>query len=181
MNQDLKKRSTRRYIKIDKLQYRKYHVADLNIIIKILYPYRQTVNKYQKLLDKTTFNSHQKELIIQTAHSLTIINELYRDQDTYQQLYVTREDICNAIYMLQNELHLPNQERLLSPSLRSFYNQIQQSYYDRPFTNKDLRKQFKKSRSAIYRNLSELADRQFIEIIDKQATALVYKIKSRSV
>ncbi len=179
MKQERKKRSIRRYIKIDKLQYRKYHVADLNTIIKILYPYRQTINKYQKLLDQTSFNSYQKNIIIQTAHSLTIVNELYRDQDKYKRLYVTREDVFNAIYMLQNELHLPKQEYLLSPTLRWFYNQLQQYFYDTAFTNTDVRKKLGTSRSNIYHKLSELADRQFIEIIDKKGVSLVYKINPK--
>ncbi len=176
MNQERKKRSIRRYTKIDKLSHRKYHVADLNTIIKVLYPYRQTINKYKRLLEHTTFTTSQKELIITTAHSLTIVNELYRDQDSFGRFYITREDMSNAIYMLQNELHLSKHEYLLSPNLRWFYKELHFYFFQKEFTNKDIRYRFGKKRTTVYRHLTELVDREFIEIIDRTYKGFIYRI-----
>jgi len=176
MNQERKKRSIRRYTKIDKLSHRKYHVADLNTIVKVLYPYRQTINKYKRLLEHTTFTTSQKGLIITTAHSLTIINELYRDQDSFGRFYITREDMSNAIYMLQNELHLPKHEYLLSPNLRWFYKELQLYFDGKEFTNKDIRCRLGRGRSTVYHHLTELVDRQFLEIIDRKQSGFIYKI-----
>lgn len=176
MKQERKRRSIRRYTTIDKLKGRRYHVDDLNTIVRVLYPYRITINKYKRLLIQTTFTTTQKELIVTTAHSLTIINELYRDQDKYGQFYVTREDMSNAIYMLQNELHLPQHEYLLSPNLRWFIKEIQVCFDDRSFTNKDVRKRFGKAKSSVYRNITELVDRQFIEIKDRKSSGFIYRI-----
>ncbi|MHA7060261.1 hypothetical protein ACWGOQ_0023770 [Aquimarina sp. M1] len=180
MKQRRKKRSIRRYTKIDKLKGRKYHVYDLNIIIKVLYPYRQTVNKYKRLLVQTSFTTSQKELIITTAHSLTIVNELYRDQDTLGRFYVTIEDMSNAIYMLQNELHLPQHGYLLSPNLRWFYKELHTHFDNRIFTNKDIRRRLGKARSTVYHHLTELVDREFIEIIDRKSSGFMYQIKPQS-
>ena len=176
MKQERIKRSINRYIKIEKLSHRRHHLNDLNLIIKILYPYRQTINKYHNLLAQTSFTDEQKKLIIQTAHSLTIINELYRDQDTLRRLYVTREDIFNAIYMLQNELDLSTQHYLLSPSLRWFYKTIQPDFCDTPFTAKQICRHLDKSKTTVHRYLSELTDREFLKIIGKQHNAYLYKI-----
>lgn len=175
MKQQIKKRSIKRYTKIDKLKGRRYHITDLNTIIKVLYPYRSTINKYQRLLQQTAFTTSQKQLVIKTAHCFTIINELYRDQDKYGQLYVTREDMSNAIYMLQNELQLPKQEYLLNPNLRWFFKDIQLYFEDRSFTNKDIRYKLGKSRSTIYHKLTELVDREFIQIIDRKKTGFIYQ------
>ncbi|MEE9337832.1 MAG: hypothetical protein V3U87_07105 [Methylococcaceae bacterium] len=180
MKQERKKRSLRRYTKIDKLEGRKYHVHDLNTIVKVLYPHRVTINKYKNLLEQTTFTTSQKELIVTTAHSLTIVNEMYRDQDKYGKFYITREDMINAIYMLQNELHLPKHEYLLSPYLRWFYKELQLYFDGRDFTNKDIRQRLGRSASVINQNLRELVDREFIEIIDRKKSGFMYRIKSRS-
>ena len=180
MKQERKKRSIRRYTKIDKLQGRKYHVHDLNTIVKVLYPYRTTINKYQRLLEKTHFTTSQKQLIVTTAHSLTIVNELYRDQDHYGRFYVTLEDMSNAIYMLQNELHLPHHEYLLSPNLRWFYKELQLYFDNRSFTNKDIRCRLGKGRSTIYHHLTELVDREFIEIIDRKKSGFMYQLKPQN-
>ncbi len=176
MNQERKKRSIRRYTKIDKLSHRRYHLNDLNTLIKVLYPYRTTINKYKRLLEQTTFTSSQKELIATTAHSLTVVNELYRDQDTFGRFYVTREDMFNAIYMLQNELHLPKQEYLLSPNLRWFYKELQCYFEGKEFTNKDIRIRIGKGKSTIYHHLTELVDRQFLEITNRKQSGFIYKI-----
>ena len=180
MKQQRKKRSIRRYTKIDKLKGRRYHVYDLNTIIKVLYPYRTTINKYKRLLNQTSFTTSQKQLIVTTAHSLTIVNELYRDQDTFGRFYVTIEDMSNAIYMLQNELHLPQHEYLLSPNLRWFYNELQISFDYKVFTNKDIRCRLGKGRSTIYHHLTELVDREFIEIIDRKSSGFMYQIKPQN-
>ena len=180
MKQERKKRSIRRYTKIDKLKGRKYHVHDLNTIIKVLYPYRTSINKYKKLLEQTHFTTSQKELIVTTAHSLAIVNEMYRDQDTLGRFYITREDMINAIYMLQNELHLPKHEYLLSPDLRWFYKELQLYFDGKEFTNKDIRCKLSRSTSSIYHKLTELVDRKFIEIIDRKQSGFMYRIKSRS-
>lgn len=180
MKQERKKRSIRRYTKIDKLKGRRYHVHDLTTIIKVLYPYRATINKYEKLLEQTSFTPPQKQLILTTAHSLTIVNELYRDQDTFGRFYVTIEDMGNAIYMLQNELHLPQHEYLLSPDLRWFYKELQRYFDGKGFTNKDIRCRLGKGRSTIYHHLTELVDREFIEIIDRKRSGFIYRIKSGS-
>ena len=176
MKQERRKRSIRRYTKIDKLSHRRYHLNDLNTLIKVLYPYRVTINKYKTLLEQTTFTTLQKELIVTTAHSLTIVNELYRDQDTFGRFYVCREDMLNAIYMLQNELHLSKHEYLLSPNLRWFYKELQCYFEGKEFTNKDIRRRFGKSRSIIYHHLTELVDRQLLEIIDRKQAGFIYKI-----
>ncbi len=180
MKQERKKRSIRRYTKIDKLEGRRYHVNDLSTIIKVLYPYRTTINKYKILLEKTHFTTSQKELVLTTAHSLTIVNEMYRDQDILGRFYVCREDMLNAIYMLQNELHLPKHEYLLSPNLRWFYKELQLYFDGKEFTNKDIRCRLGRSTSSIYHKLTELVDRQFIEIIDRKRSGFMYRIKSRS-
>lgn len=180
MKQERKKRSIRRYTKIDKLSHRKHHLDDLNIIVKVLYPYRVTINKYQKFLEKTTFTASQKKRIVTTAHSLTIINELYRDQDTLGRFYVTTEDMGNAIYMLQNELHLPKHQYLLSPNLRWFYKELQCYFEAKEFTNKDIRCRLGKGTSSVYQYLTELVDRGFLEIIDRKRSGFTYRIKSRS-
>ena len=180
MKQERKKRSIRRYTKIDKLKGRKYHLHDLNTIIKVLYPYRTSINKYKKLLEQTHFTTSQKELIVTTAHSLAIVNEMYRDQDILGRFYVCREDMFNAIYMLQNELHLPKHEYLLSPDLRWFYKELQLYFDGKGFTNKDIRCRLGKGTSSIYQYLTELVDRQFIEIIDRKQSGFMYRIKSRS-
>jgi hypothetical protein len=174
-----KKQSVKRYVKIDKIRYRKYHIKDLHLIIKLLYPYRQTVNKYEKLLRQLSFNEQQQRLILDTTHSLTIINELYRDQDKYGRFYVTREDMFNAIYMLQNELNLKKHEYLLSASLRWFYNQVVQYFDGRVFTSREVSLKLRKSKSLCYRYLTELVDRNFIRIVGKRSQAYVYKLKEK--
>ena len=83
---DYKPQAIKRYLKIEKITYRKYHIKDFNVIIKLLYPYRQTINKYEKLLQQMNFTDKQQTMIKETAHSLTIINEVYRDQDTLRTL-----------------------------------------------------------------------------------------------
>lgn len=166
----------KRYLKIEKITYRKYHIKDFNVIIKLLYPYRQTINKYEKLLQQMNFTDKQQAMIKETAHSLTIINEVYRDQDSYARFYVTREDVINAIYMLQNELHLQKQEYILSPSLRWFYNQLQMYFTSNHFTSKEVGHKLRKSKSLSYRYLTELVERELIKIVGKKNNAYVYEL-----
>jgi len=171
-----RKIAVHRYIKIEKNKNRNYHIIEFNELIKLLYPYRKTINKYQKLLEeKTQFNLQQRKLILNTAHSITIINEMYRDQDSIGQFYVTREDLFNAIFMLQNELGLSKTEYLLSPVLRWYYRQIQYYYENNGFTAKQLRNRMGKGKTIIYENLSELVDRELLEIIGLKGQAYVYK------
>jgi Fic family protein len=175
-----KKQPVKRYLKIDKLLYRKYHINDFNFIVTLLYPHRQTINKFSRLLTQTGFTRKQQELINQTAKSLTIINEFYRDQDSFGSLYTTREDMANAIFFLQNELHLKSHTRLLPAATRWFYKQVQQYFFNKPFTNKQIRTILRKSSSSAYRHLTELVDREFIEIVGKKQTAFVYKLTDKS-
>ncbi len=165
---------TKRYIKIEKLAYRKYHIKDLNVIIKLLYPYRQTINKFNYLLDRMTFTEVQQELLKTTVHSLTIINEMYRDKDKFNRIYTTREDVINAIFMLQNELDLKDQSIILPPPVRWFYSQLQQHFGGLEFTSREVGRKFRKSKSTCYHHLTELVDRELVEITNKKGQAYVY-------
>ncbi|OED37056.1 hypothetical protein AB832_05290 [Flavobacteriaceae bacterium (ex Bugula neritina AB1)] len=166
----------KRYMKIEKITYRKYHIKDFNVIVKLLYPYRQTVNKYEKLLQQMNFTDKQQSMIKETAHSLTIINEVYREQDSYARFYVTREDIINAIYMLQNELHLQQQEYILSPTLRWFYNQLQMHFTSTAFTVREVRYKLRKSDSLCRRYIVELIERELVETVGKRGTSHVHQL-----
>ena len=177
---DYKKRTVKRYIKVDKLLYRKYHINDFNFIVTLLYPYRQTINKFARLLAKTSFTRKEQALINQTAKSLTIINEFYRDQNCFGSLYTTREDMANAIFFLQNELHLKSHATILPAATRWFYKEVQQYFFNQPFTNKQIRTLLRKSSSSVYRHLMELVDREFIEIVGKKQTAFVYKLTDKT-
>ena len=128
-----------RSIKIAKSLHRKYHIEDLNLIIRILYPKRKSINKYECLLtNETGFTQDQRNLVLEVAHSLTVINELYRDQDKFERFYVCREDMFNAIFMLQNELGLSKQEYLLGPNVRWFYKQVRSLYFGKMFTSREV-------------------------------------------
>jgi len=167
----------KRYVKIEKLAFRKYHIADLHLLIKILYPSRRTTNLESWIIETTQFTNYQKQLIKDTVHSLTIINELYRDKDKYGVLYSTKEDIYNAIYLLQNELSLKNKSYLLAPNLRWFYKELQYQYQGVCFTSKEVQLKLQKAKTTVYEHLTELVDRELIEIIGKKVHAFVYQIK----
>ena len=97
----------KRHVKVSVSQQFNYHLEAFNHLVKMLYPKRQSLNKYQYLITKNTpFTTEQQKVVMQTTHSLCMINEFYRDQDKLGCLYVTREDIANAINLLQNELNL---------------------------------------------------------------------------
>jgi len=164
----------KRYIKIEKLQRRTSHIKDFHIIIKLLYPYRQTINKYSHLTSKMPFTTAQKELLKTTIHSLTIINEMYRDTDKYGRLYSTREDLTNAVFMLQNELDLQGQIYLLKPNLRWFYGQLEQHFGGLTFTRRQVSNKLIKSKSTCYRHLTELVDRELLEITGKSKNTYQY-------
>ncbi len=166
----------KRYIKIEKLARRTYHIKDLNIIVKLLYPYRQTINKFSCLLDQMSFTEVQQELLKATVHSLTIINEMYRDKDKFDRIYTTREDVINAIVMLQNELDLKDQPSILSPSVRWFYSQLQQYFGGLDFTSREVSRTFRKSKSTCYRHLTELVDRELVKITGKKEMAYTYHL-----
>lgn len=168
---------TIRYAKLEKLKYRKYHIKDLNIIIKLLYPYRQTINKFTRLLNQLTFTAPQQELLITTIHSLTIVNEMYRDQDKWGRLYSTREDVINAIFMLQNELDLQEKSCVLPAATRWFYSQLQIYFSDLDFTSTEVSKKLIKSKSACYRHLTELVDRQLVSVSGKKGQTYLYCLK----
>ena len=153
------------------------HIADFNIIIKILYPYRKTINKYKVLLSKTQFTKAQQELVLATAHSLTVINELHRDQDKYARYYTVREDMLGAIYMLQNELHLQAHQYILPSDVRHFYLRLLEAKGYDPFSRKDIQKALKLSKTNVHRNLSELSNRGFLEIIARNYRGFIYRIK----
>jgi len=167
----------KRYIKIEKLTFRKYHIADLHLLIQILYPSRRTTNPEVGIIEIIQFTTYQKQLIKDTVHSLTIINELYRDKDKYGVLYSTKEDIYNAIHLLQNELNIPHQSYLLAPNLRWFYKELQQYYQDTFFTSKEVQLKLEKAKTTVYEHLTELVDKELIEIIGKKAHAFVYQLK----
>ena len=114
-------------------------------------------------------------MILQTAHSLVMINELYRDQDQLGRLYTTNEDMTNAMYLLQNELDLQEQECMLAPPVRWFYKELQ--YYPKStFTVRDISRYLMKNKSTVYRNLIELTDREMVSRIGTKGQAHVYQI-----
>jgi hypothetical protein len=172
-----KKQTVKRYVKIEKIKYRKYHINDFNLLVKILFPKRKVTNIYAKLIDKVDFTDYQKKLIKQTTQSFTILNEMHREQDKWGQLYAVREDMVNAVNLLQNEIDFKNPEYLFPPSLRWFYKQLQMEYTGIVFTNYQVRLHLRKSSSLVYRNLTELVDRELIEIVGKQRQAYVYQLK----
>ncbi|QMU63537.1 MAG: hypothetical protein GKR88_04095 [Flavobacteriaceae bacterium] len=180
MKPSYKKQAVKRYVKMEKIKYRKYHIKDFNLIIKLIYPTRQVINVYHKLLEKTgSFSKSHLELINQTTKNFTVLNELHRDQDKYGRLYTVREDLNNAVYFLQNELELKEQDILLPASTRWFYKEIHWQFYDMVFTSKQAALVLRKSKSSVYRHLSELVDRELVEIVGKKRTAYVYQIKEK--
>ena len=117
-------------------------------------------------------------MILQTAHSLVMINELYRDQDQLGRLYTTNEDMTNAIYLLQNELDLQEQECMLAPPVRWFYKELQR-YPETTFTVMQISRYLMKNKSSVYRNLIELTDRQMVTRIDTiERGAHIYQLNN---
>ena len=181
MNTRYKKQALKRYVKIEKIKYRKYHIKDFNLLIKLIYPKRVVLNPYHKLLEKTgSFSKVHLELIKETTANFTILNEMHRDQDKYGRLYTVREDLNNAIYFLQNELKLKEQDILLGASTRWFYHEIHWQFYDSVFTSREVALQLRKAKSTVYHHLTELVDRELVEIVGKRNTAYIYQIKAKS-
>ncbi|QMU65848.1 MAG: hypothetical protein GKR88_17225 [Flavobacteriaceae bacterium] len=145
-----------------------------------MYPNRQVVNPYNKLLAYSeSFTKVHLQIIDQTVKSFTMINELYRDKDKYGRLYATREDLGNAVYFLQNELELKQRDVLLPAATRWFYKEIYRQFYDREFTSRKAALALRKTKSTAYRYLTELVDRELVEIVGKIQCAYVYRIKEK--
>lgn len=171
-----KKQRVKRYEKIEKITYRKYHIKDFNLLVQILYPKKQVISDYESLIDQVAFTETQKELLKETTRSFTILNELYRECDKYGRLYSIREDVVNAVYLLQNEISFQSPEYFLPAGLRWFYKQLQMDFTDVAFTNYQVRLKLRRSRSTVYRHVTELVDRELVEIVGKQKGAYVYKV-----
>ncbi|WP_010521425.1 hypothetical protein [Aquimarina agarivorans] len=168
---------SKRYVKVNVSQQFNYHTEAFNHLVKMLYPKRSTINKYDYLIDKHAFFTEpQKQVISKTASSLCMLSEFYRDQDKFGNLYVTREDICNAIHILQRELDLTNRSVLLSPVLRWYATQIQYHFGSNPFTLKQLRLQLRKGKSRIYEVVRELEYQKIVKLVGQQGHAHVFEL-----
>ena len=175
-----KPKKLQRYTKIPRNSHRKYHVQDLNLIIKILFPKRYSTNKFESMVtEKTQFTNEQKKIVLQTAHSLCMINEMYRDEDSFGRLYICREDMINAIYLLQNELNLLNPENMFRPNVRWFYKRlkIHFPYPQDRFTIKETTRKFRCSKTNVQDKFNDLVDRDLLEIVGKKGLAFVYQLK----
>ena len=168
----------KRHVKVSVSQQFNYHLEAFNHLVKMLYPKRQSLNKYQYLITKNTpFTTEQQKVLMQTAHSLCMVNEFYRDQDKLGCLYVTREDIANAINLLQNELNLSNRSLLLSPVLQWYKMQLQYHFSNESFTVKQVQLRLQKSKTRIYEVLRELEYRKIITMVGVKHHAHVFQLK----
>ena len=167
-----------RFIKISLEAQYLYHIEQFNFLVKMLYPKQYTVNKYKILLEKTPFTKEEKKLILETADSFVLLNKQYRDQNKWGELYVIKEDMSNAIYMLQNELTI-TQKILLSPVLQWYLQQIYYLYQYDLFTLRELYLRMGKSKTAVYDVLQELTQRKFVTIVMVKKQAFVYQLTGR--
>lgn len=166
----------KRYIRIEKKSQKRSYIYDFNVLIKLLYPYRQSINKYERLTNQMSFNTSQKALLKQVIHSLTVLNETYRDQDKIGRLYTTREDVINGIVLLQNELDLKDQKILFPYALQHFYKELKTHFIAQQFTSREVCRKIRKSKSSCYRNLSELVDRNKVKLVGRKQQSFVYQL-----
>ncbi len=167
----------KRHVKVSLSQQFNYHIEAFNHLIKMLYPKRESINKYEFLITKNnTFNTSQQQIIAKTAHSLCMVSEFYRDQDQMGRLYITREDICNAIHLLQNELNLTNQAVLLPPVLQWYKMQLHYHFPNEPFTVKQVQNRLGKSKTRVYGVLRELEFRKMIHLVKTKGQAHVFEL-----
>ena len=174
-----KKQVVKRYEKIEKNKDRKYPIKEFNVLVEILHPKKQVINGYESLINRVEFTQTQKQLLKQTVKSFTILNELYRECDNYGRLYSIQEDVVNAVYLLQNEIGFHSPYSLLPEGLRWFYKQLQMDFSGMDFTNLQVRLKLRRSQSTVYRYLTQLVDRDLVEIVGKSRCAYVYRIKEK--
>jgi len=142
-----------------------YHIQDFCLIIKSLYPHKETVNKYKTLLHK--YGEHhltlrQTEQLEQLIKAITILHQNQREQSHWGIIYTEQEDIYIALSLMEREIS-QQPEILLSVPERRFYNQLKMTYNEKPFTRKEASILTQKSKTNTWWKLWELETKGLIK------------------
>lgn len=137
-----------------------HYLEDLVTIIKSLYPHRETVNPYDKLITETSLEN--KELLERLIHSLTLLHQQYRVEDRWGRFCSTREDLSMSLLLVSRTLNHEHCERLLSRPDRWFYSVLLSEFEDQIFTRSAAQRVSGLSKTNTHWKLCELESKGLI-------------------